>query len=153
MNSLRKNKRAEFYQPKVKKQRICYVSSNAEKFFGVINQDIQFVFSPLNKRPSGVTELTLYPFIITSKDKWLKLINDRLRPYAIKYGMVLTSHSFRIAFINKIIKYSSIDRAQLFVGHKDIYSTESYSRYELGDKKSLNILNKFFESNDFSRGL
>jgi hypothetical protein len=30
MNSLRKNERAEFYKPKVKKQRICYVSDNAE---------------------------------------------------------------------------------------------------------------------------
>jgi transposase InsO family protein/integrase len=149
INSLRKNQKAEFYQPKTNSQRICYISNNAQQYFDLVQQDIQYVFSPLHKIPSGATELTLYPSINMSQDKWLKLLNDRLRPYGKKYGIILTSHSFRISFINRIIKTSSIDRAQKFVGHKDIRSTESYNRYQIGDKESLNILNKSFEDEDF----
>lgn len=148
IHSLRTNQRAEFYQPKTNSQRICYISTNAEQYFDRIQQDIQYVFSPLHKIPLGLTELTLYPFITTSQDKWLKLLNDRLRPYGIKYGIIITSHSFRISFVNRIIKISSIDRAQKFVGHKDIRSTESYNRYQIGDKESLNVLNKSFEDYD-----
>ena len=62
--------------------------------------------------------------------------------------MVLTSHSFRISFVNRIIKHSNIDIAQKFIGHKDIRSTEFYNRYQIGDQESLNVLNKSFEAPD-----
>jgi site-specific recombinase XerC len=58
----------------------------------------------------------------------------------------MRSHSFRISYVTRILRHSSIDRAQKFVGHKDVRSTQSYSRYEVGDAESLAVLNAAFDS-------
>lgn len=89
--------------------------------------------------------MKLYPFIKTSPHKWIKLLNENLMFFTTKYNLKIKSHSFRINYVTNILKHSSVDRAQQFVGHKDIRSTIAYSRYQIGDQESLDILEKSFE--------
>lgn len=119
INSLMFNKRCEFYQSKVNSMRTCSVSGISSKYFELIQNDVKEVFSIPNPDPDNL--VLLYPFIKTSKDKWLKLLNDKLRIFAKKYNLRLSSHSFRISYVTRILKYSSIDRAQSFVGHRNAH--------------------------------
>jgi integrase len=135
IDSLIKNKRCQFYQSKVNSMRICHVPDISQKYFDLIKPDIKEVYSPENLHLND--DVLLYPFIKTSKDKWIKLINDQLRFFGDKYNLRLKSHSFRISYVTRILKHSSIDRAKRFVGHKDIRSTEAYNRYQIGDPAFL----------------
>lgn len=149
LEKMKQNQRCEFFQPKVNTNRICHFPKTSIPYFKAIENDIDIVFDPLTPeaqkaKAAGFT-LTLYPFISTSKDKWIALINIYLRYFFKEFNLKLTSHSFRISYITRILGHSSVDRAQKFVGHKDIRSTMTYSQYQVGDKKSLDILDTAFE--------
>ncbi len=88
----------------------------------------------------------LYSHIRTSPDKLDTLINKILRPFT--NGLNISSHSFRIGYVTQILRHSSVDRAQAFVGHKDIRSTMRYNRYLHGTEEDLKILNLAFTPSD-----
>lgn len=147
IDSLIQHKRCQYYQPKGNTFRVCHVSSVSEKCFKLIEKDIMDVYGDFNPDPDE-DEIILYPFIDTSKDKWLKLLNNKLKIYAKKHNLIIKSHSFRISYVTRILKHSSIDRAQNFVGHKDLRSTQAYNRYNISNEESLNILARSYGSND-----
>lgn len=142
INSLIKYGKCEFYQPKVNKSRICFLPANGLQYLEKVKDDIKQVFHSDSKNGE---EIILYPYIETSHDKWITLINSFLFDIAKENGLTLKSHSFRIGYITKILEHLSVDRAQSFVGHKDIRSTMVYNRYKVSDEKSLQLLEKCFE--------
>lgn len=150
IESLRKNKRCQYYQPKVNSMRTCYVTEVSEKYFDLIERDIIEVYDRPDPDPDAEegAERILYPFIKTSRDKWIKLLNTKLDVFAKKYNLRLSSHSFKISYVTRILKHSSIERAQRFVGHKDLRSTQAYNRYQMGDEESFSILERSYQSND-----
>ena len=74
-----------------------------------------------------------------------RLINNDLKhtcqvcdiPYNIK------SHSFRINMISNLLKKTTVQHAAQIIGHSDIKSTMSYSRYALSKKEIQELLNSF----------
>ena len=74
-----------------------------------------------------------------------RLINDDLKhtckvcniPYNIK------SHSFRINMISNLLKKTTVQHAAQIIGHNDIKSTMSYSRYALSKEEIQELLNSF----------
>lgn len=139
------NKGCEFYQPKVNISRVCFLPEQALSYSPKIKDDIKEIYE---RDSVDGKEILLYPYTKSSLDKWIKLLNNNLMPFAKKHGLRLKSHSFRISFVTRILRHSSVDRAQSFIGHKDIRSTMAYSRYKVGDKKSLQVLDKAFESEE-----
>ena len=74
-----------------------------------------------------------------------RMINDDLKhtckvcsiPYNIK------SHSFRINMISNLLKKTTVQHAAQIIGHNDIKSTMSYSRYALSKEEIQELLDPF----------
>lgn len=96
INNLKQVARYQFYQSKVNSIRTVFISTKAYKYLDLIEQDIIDVYSAKNPNPitksefddpeeslqDEYEEMILYPHIARSKDKWVKLLNKRLRIYA-----------------------------------------------------------------------
>ena len=145
---LKTNLKCEFYQKKVNASRVCFIPKFALPYFDKIENDINQVFdSNITKDANG--QVLLYPFIESNPYKWIKLINTNLTFFAKEFNLELKSHNFRIGYVTRILKHSSVDKAKAFVGHKDIRSTMAYNRYQIGDPNSLNVLADAFNDDSF----
>ena len=144
-----KQQRCEFYQPKVNRNRVCNFPKISRPYFEAIKNNIEIVFDTNPTEAQKMTKtgqtLKLYQFISTSPHKSTRLIKIYLQFFSKKFNLTLTSHSFRIGYMTKILEHSSVDPAQSFVGHKDIRSAMVYSRYDVADKKALQVLDKCFK--------
>lgn len=134
INSLINHGKCQIYQSKVDSFRTIFMPEDGVQYLKDLKYDINKVY----KTPEDI----LYPFIESSPDKWNSLINTTLKHFT--NGLNITSHSFRIGYVTKILKHTSVDRAQAFVGHKDIRSTMKYNRYLHGSSEDLKSLNKSF---------
>lgn len=128
----------QIYQSKVDSYKTIHLPELAHSFFTKLQQDLNRVYV----EPEDI----LCPHIETSRHKWDTQVNEALQPFA--EGLNIKSHSFRISYVTKILKYSSVDRAQAFVGHKDIRSTMHYNRYLHGSTEDLKKLNEAFNAKD-----
>lgn len=136
LDTLIKKGKCQIYKSKVDSYRTIFLPKKGIQFLISLKPDIDKIY----KQPEDV----LYPYIETSPDKWDTLINNTLKYFT--EGLNITSHSFRIGYVTRILKHTSVDRAQAFVGHKDIRSTMRYNRYLHGSSDDLKKLNEAFDS-------
>lgn len=48
-------------------------------------------------------------------EKFIKIMNQFLKIFADKHGLVLSSHSFRINYVTQAIRHKSVESAQFIV--------------------------------------
>lgn len=130
--------KSQIFQSKVDCYRVVHLPDYGVPWLQALKQEMNHVFKD--------DEAILYPYIKTSPNKWDTLINNALKPFTI--GLNIKSHSFRIGYVTQILRHSSVDRAQAFVGHKDIRSTMRYNTYFHGTEEDLKILNRAFTPSD-----
>lgn len=63
------------------------------------------------------------------KDEWVRSINRFMQPAILEFNLILTSHSFRINYVTKLLGKVPLQRAKTIIGHKDIRTTERYDRF------------------------
>ena len=154
MNDLRTKQKCSFYQSKVKKERAVLLPPHALQAFNRIREDIDLVYKdhdvlfpgePYDKDESHSKKTN--NVLNTRKPKWPhkfpEMINRYLEPYAQKFNLKLTSHSFRINFVTDLLRHEVPTHvAQELVGHSDIRSTLCYKRYTTTDEDKLKNLSK-----------
>jgi site-specific recombinase XerD len=73
-------------------------------------------------------------------------LNTILKDFGDKYGIKLLTHSFRIGYITKLLKYYNVQVAKSIIGHKDIASTIRYDRNLLNSNDVKELLNRINNS-------
>lgn len=128
--------KCSFYQSKVKKERAVLLPPHAVESFKRIKEDIAIVYRNYD---------VLYPIDPKWRHKFPEMINKYLQPYAKKFNLRLTSHSFRINFVIDLLRHEVPTHVtQELIGHNDIRSTMSYKRYITTDEDKIRNLSKPF---------
>lgn len=136
MDDLCTKQKCSFYQSKVKKERAVLLPPHAIESFKKIKEDIAIVYKNYD---------VLYPISPQWRHKFPEMINKYLQPYAKKFNLRLTSHSFRINFVTDLLRHEVPTHVtQELIGHTDIRSTMSYKRYTTTDEDKIRNLSKPF---------
>lgn len=123
---LYKNRVIEFYQSKVKTTRRVPIEKKAFYYFEKIQKDVELVF--LKHTTLGGN---------SNSNSWTFFINSRLNFYKHQFNQTdyLKSHSFRVNFVNSLLKTKRVHVVAEIVGHKDIRNTMKYYRNCLSDSE------------------
>ena len=83
----------------------------------------------------------------------LKIVNDDLANTCKMCNISdnISSHSFRIALISRLLRVSQIHEVAELIGHKDIRTTMAYSRYRLPKSEIQEIYAKGEQVSDFKK--
>jgi len=78
--------------------------------------------------------------------KFTEYINQDIKSTLFNCGIqqYITSHSFRIAFITKLLKNTSLQNVSQIVGHKSVNTTMLYNRFQLSDEEKEILFDKAF---------
>ena len=134
------NRQLRVFQSKVQKIRTVVIPESGVALLKKVHDkhkedvfekdDVLFPLPP-SERPNG--------------EKFIKLINKFLEPFATLHGLNLKSHSFRINYVTQVIRHKSIETAQFMIGHTDIRSTSKYNRFMQTPKERDDLLEKMFD--------
>lgn len=127
-------------QHKTKEYRNVYFGPELIKEFSKIENEINYVFNYSGLRFLGSS--------LKDKERpmsntaWIKKINLFLNVLKKKHKINLCykSHSFRIAFVNNVLKQSDIAKAAALIGHKSLNTTQAYARYQNSSDESRSFL-------------
>lgn len=77
------------------------------------------------------------------------MINKDLKEICLLHQIPynITSHSFRINMISKLLQNTSVQNTADIIGHRDIRTTMAYKGYALNKKEIQNLLNKIDNQN------
>lgn len=80
--------------------------------------------------------------------RFINLINLEIKVTLQKCNIEqnIKSHSFRIGFITKLLKATTLQNVSRMVGHKAVTSTMLYNRFDLSHEDKAMILQKAFQS-------
>jgi len=124
---------------KTKQAHFHVLSNNAVKSLKRLSMEQTIVFQKYNYKYLFGKNKPIHQKSLT------RLINDDLKhtckvcniPYNIK------SHSFRINMISNLLKKTTVQHAAQIIGHSDIKSTMSYTRYALSKEEIQELLSSF----------
>ena len=102
------------------------LTKNAKKKLREIDLDLQTVFGNHKNKPLATAQSSIQ---IMTKIEWEKAINEFMLPARDKFELVVTSHSFRINYVTKLLSSVPLQRVKKIVGGKKIKTTERYDRY------------------------
>lgn len=113
-------------QTKTRSIRKIILGKKAMTYFKSLEKDIDMVFLSNNTLSGG-----------QNKINWIKFINKRLKAFTLVYNKNsnITSHSFRIGFVTKLIQKLPIHVVKDLVNHESIQTTLKYSRNKLSDSE------------------
>lgn len=116
-------------QHKTKEYRNVYFGPELINEFSKIRNEINFVFNELGLPFLGTSLLNKNKAM--TQVAWIQKFNSFLDFMKKKHNINLhyKSHSFRIAFVNNVLKQSDIAKAAALVGHKSLNSTQAYAKY------------------------
>ena len=120
-------------QPKTGKYKVVVLTKSAKEVLKKLDLDIQTVFGQQYNKPLASAENSTKQI---SKDQWIRSINRFMQPAISKFNLILTSHSFRINYITRLLKVVPLQNVKTIVGHKDIRTTERYDRF-VTDPKAI----------------
>ena len=133
-------------QPKTGKYRVVVLTQSAKQMLEKLDLDIQTVFGQQYNKPLASAQNSTKQI---SKDQWIRSINRFMQPAISKFNLILTSHSFRINSVPKLLRQVPLQKVQKIVGHKDIRTTERYDRFVINPESiselvetALNTKNK-----------
>ena len=102
------------------------LTKNAKEKLREIDLDLQTVFGNDENKPLATAQSSIQ---IMTKMEWEKAINEFMLPARDKFELVVTSHSFRINYVTKLLRSVPLQRVKKIVGGKKIKTTERYDRY------------------------
>lgn len=102
-----------------------------------LDLDIQTVFGQQYNKPLASAENSTKQI---GKDQWIRSINRFMQPAISKFNLILTSHSFRINYITRLLRVVPLQNVKTIVGHKDIRTTERYDRFVVDPKAISQIV-------------
>lgn len=79
--------------------------------------------------------------------RFINLINTDIQLTLNKWNIQqnIKSHSFRIGFITKLLKATTLQNVSRMVGHKSVNSTMLYNRFDLSDEEKEILFEKAFQ--------
>lgn len=123
-------------QPKTGKYRVVVFTQSAKQMLAKLNIEIKTVFGDYYNKPLASPQKSRKQI---GKDEWVRSINRFIEPAILEFNLILTSHSFRINYVTKLLGQVPLQRVKTIVGHKDIRTTERYDRFVI-DPESLSQL-------------
>ena len=102
------------------------LTKNAKEKLREIDLDLQTVFGNDENKLLATAQSSIQ---IMTKIEWEKAINEFMLPARDKFELVVTSHSFRINYVTKLLRSVPLQRVKKIVGGKKIKTTERYDRY------------------------
>jgi len=102
-----------------------------------ISQDIQAL-----EKKTGISSF-LCPL---SREHITRRLNNHLRDYGKSVNKEITSHSFRISYVTRIVESYGIEVARQMVGHVNVSTTQNYSRSNLSLRARAGIANKVLKN-------
>nr|YP_009710009.1 hypothetical protein [Coleochaete scutata]QFU80114.1 hypothetical protein [Coleochaete scutata] len=126
------------YQPKTKTYRKVLLSEMALKSLNDLSADFKAVFQDRDEWCLGNSAVGR----LVRKDNWIKNINRFMRPASKVFKKTLSSHSFRVNYITRLLQFFPINKVRTMVGHKSIGSTAMYDRYVVDTKQFQDVFDK-----------
>ena len=92
---------------------------------------------------------------LMSIKKFTELVNEDIKTTLHTCGIQqnIRSHSFRIGFITKLLKATTLQNVSRMVGHKSVNSTMLYNRFDLSDEEKEILFEKAFQLDKKSSSL
>jgi integrase/transposase InsO family protein len=80
-----------------------------------------------------------YSDAVFQEAHFIRFINEDLKSSCKKFNITakLSSHSFRVGYITKLLKTMSVQKVAEIVGHADVESTMAYQRYAIGKQELI----------------
>ena len=75
-------------------------------------------------------------------NNWITFINNKLKGVAKQHRLYIKSHSFRINFVIRLLKFAPIQQVSGLVGGQDVKSSMAYNRYTLDQMKGRDLMDK-----------
>nr|AJF36718.1 hypothetical protein [Klebsormidium flaccidum] len=132
-------------QSKTGKYRVVVLTKSAKEMLEKLDLDIQTVFRQQYNKPLASAENSTKQI---SKDQWIRSINRFMQPAISKFNLILTSHSFRINSIPRLLRVVPLQNVKTIVGHKDIRTTERYDRFVVDPKAISQIVETALNTNN-----
>lgn len=78
---------------------------------------------------------------------WLTFLNKDLKRIRKTLHLTdpLTTHSFRVGFISRLLKHAKVHVAAQVIGHKNVATTLKYNRYVIDKEETQMLLDKGYE--------
>lgn len=129
--SLLKDRVIIINQSKTQSLRKVVLGEKAIKYFKKLEKDIDTVFSSYESLGGNHSSIS-----------FIKFVNKRLKKFALIYkkNSNISSHSFRIGFVTKLLEKLPIHLVKDIVNHKSIQTTLKYSRNRLSDSEKANAI-------------
>lgn len=122
-------------QTKTRSERKIVLGQKSRKWLKLIERDVSTVFFQSDTLGKDI-----------NPQNWLKFINTRLQKFSkiYKRNQKISSHSFRIGFVTKLLNNYPIHIVRDLVDHKSIQTTLKYSRHKLTDCERANAIDSLF---------
>lgn len=133
----------QLQQPKTGKQRLVVLPEQAKDYLAVIEKDLQVVFNGEAMNHLGNSHVK---GLQLEGNHWLRSLNKFMLPARQHFGLSLSSHSFRVNYITKLLRKVPLQNAKTIIGHRDIRTTERYNRYEVTSVETLGLVTSIFEA-------
>ena len=113
-------------QPKTGAVRFIVLSQRAVIDLKAIQLDISEVFGHDFNKPLASTNLSNN---LLTKARWLKSLNDFIKPAQDHFQLVLSTHSFRVNYITSLLCSVPLQGVTKAIGHAHTNTTARYDRY------------------------
>lgn len=118
-------------QPKTGQYRVVVLTQSTKQMLEKLDLDIKTVFGQQYNKPLASADNSTKQI---GKDQWIRSINRFMQPAISEFNLNLTSHSFRINYITKLLRTVPLQNVKTIIGHKDIRTTERYDRFVVDPK-------------------
>ncbi len=119
----------------------------------MLESDIDLLF---NVRGYGLLgESSRKPGQVMHEKAWIAYINGALTAAgkALRSSDLVTSHSFRVGFISRLLRHTESHNVARMVGHKNIATTLRYNRYTIDKDRDREILDRGYGAEQTPNGL
>lgn len=129
-------------QTKTNEYRNVYLGDNAANQFLRVTEEIDYLFKTLKFKYLGCSLKNREEAM--NNRSWIRKVNSFLREVKASLGLHLQikSHSFRIGFVNNVLRRSDVSKAAALVGHKSLETTKRYLRYQNNTEEARNFLDE-----------
>lgn len=122
-----------------------YIHQKGRQMFKQYEKEIDILFN--EERFQFLGSSARNRTILTTPKKFITFVNTDIK-YTLKKFQInqnIKTHSFRIAFITKLLKITTLQNVSEIVGHKSVSSTMIYNRFNLSLEDKEKIFKNAFD--------